>query len=309
MASIQADSFHAQLRAVREAARGIDVATLTIEQMRTASEAMMAMVGVMPDGVTVSETTAAGRPALWVDASAADPTSVVLYLHGGAYIMNSPRSHARLTGAIGLAAGCRVLSLDYRLAPEHPFPAAVDDAVAAYRWLLAEGFDPSRLAISGDSAGGGLTVATLVALREAGLAQPAAGVVLSPWTELEGVGESMTTKAESDLLIRHADMAHVAAMYLGGADARSPLAAPIYADLTGIAPLYIQVGGDEVLLDDATRLAVRASHAGVAVRLDVFPEMQHVFQAAVGMLPEADDAVARIGQHLRSAFATQLAGR
>jgi acetyl esterase/lipase len=303
MASPEADFFHAQVRAYRDATLGVDPATLTIEEMRAGSDAMMAMIGVMPAGVTITDTTVAGLPAIWLDPTDADPTSVVLYLHGGAYVLNSVRTHARLAGAIGAAAGCRVLSLEYRLAPEHPFPAAIDDAVAAYRWLLAEGFDPARIAISGDSAGGGLTVATLLALRDAGIAQPGAAVVLSPWTDLEGVGDSMTTKAGADLMIRHADMAGVAAMYLDGADPRSPLAAPIYADLTGVAPLYIQVGGDEVLLDDATRLAVRAAHAGVAVRLDVFPEMQHVFQAGVGMLPESDDAVARIGSHLRGLFA------
>jgi epsilon-lactone hydrolase len=217
-------------------------------------------------------------------------------------VMNSLRSHARLAGAIGHAAGCRVISFDYRMAPEHPFPAAVDDGLAAYRALLHLGYAPAQIAIAGDSAGGGLTLATLQAIRTAGLAQPAAAVVLSPWTDLEGTGVSMTSNTDRDLMIDGPAMTGVAAIYLAGADPRDPLAAPLYADYSGLAPIYIQVGGDEVLLDDSTRVAVSAAHAGVAVRLEVFPEMQHVFQSAVGMLPESDEAIARIGGYLKHAL-------
>jgi len=305
MASPQADAFHAQVRMFREAALGGGgSARPTIDEMRAGAEAGMSAIGVMPEGVTITDVVVANdRPAIWLDATGAAADAVVLFVHGGGYVMNSIRSHAKLAGAIGAAARCRVLSLDYRMAPEHPFPAAVDDALAAYRWLLDQGFAPSKIAIAGDSAGGGLTVATALAIRDAGLAQPAALVTMSPWTDLEGIGESMTTNAAVDLMIDGDSMVGVASLYIAGADPRHPLIAPIYADLTGLAPLYIQVGGHEVLLDDSTRLALRAAHHGVAVRLDVFPEMQHVFQTAVGMLPESDDAIARIGDHLRGHLA------
>jgi acetyl esterase/lipase len=300
MASPQADAFHAMVRAYREAALGGGgAATPTIDEMRAGSEATLEQVGVMPEGVTITDLTVANdRAAIWIDGPGAVTDAVVLFLHGGGYIMNSIRSHAKLAAGIGVAAGCRVLSLDYRMAPENPFPAAVDDALAAYRWLLDQGFSASRIAIAGDSAGGGLAVATALAAREAGLAQPAALVTMSPWTDLEGVGATMTSHAELDLMIDGTSMVNVALMYVAGADVRNPLIAPIYGDLTGLAPLYIQVGGHEVLLDDSTRLAVRAAHHGVDVRLDVFPEMQHVFQSALGMLPESDDAIRRIGNYL-----------
>jgi epsilon-lactone hydrolase len=226
----------------------------------------------------------------------------VLYLHGGGYVILSMRSHTRLVAHIATAAGCRALNVDYRLAPEHPHPAAVDDALAAYRWLLDQGIEPRNVAISGDSAGGGLTLATLLAIKEAGLPQPAAAVPMSPWVDLEGIGESMDKMAEVDLMVQREGLKQMADMYLNGGDARHPTAAPLYGDLRGLAPLYIQVGGDETLLDDSTRLATRAAHAGVEVRLDVFPEMQHVFQVMAGQIPEADDAVARIGAFLRERF-------
>ena len=224
----------------------------------------------------------------------------MLYLHGGGYVVLSPTSHAKLTAGIAKAVGCRVVSVDYRLAPEHPFPAAVDDALAAYRALLDQGYAPSQVAISGDSAGGGLTVATLLAARAAGVPQPAAAVPLSPWVDLEGLGETMDSKADVDLIVGRDGLKMMADMYVAGGDFRDPLVAPVHADLTGIAPLYVQVGGDETLLDDSTRLAANAARAGVEVRLDVFPEMQHVFQTGLGMLPEADDAIDRIGSYLRA---------
>ena len=198
------------------------------------------------------------------------------------------RSHERLVGHIATATGCRALNLDYRLAPEHPHPAAVQDATAAYRWLLAQGYKPEHIAISGDSAGGGLTLATLLSIKENGMPQPAAGVPLSPWTDMEGLGESMTTNAPNDLLVQRDRLNGMAGSFLGEANPRDPLAAPLYGDYHGVAPLYIQVGGDETLLDDSTRVAERARAAGVDVTLDVFPEMQHVFQASAGNIPESD---------------------
>ena len=263
---------------------------------------MESMTGLMPlpADVKAAPVTANGVPAEWVSTPDADRHRVVLYLHGGAYVIGSVNTHRDLVGRISRASGGRVLNVDYRLAPEHPHPAAVDDAVAAYRWLLDQGQAPAKLAVAGDSAGGGLTIATLVALRDAGLPMPAAGVALSPWVDLEGVGESMTTAAHLDPMVQKEHLVRMAKLYLAEHDPRSPLAAPLYADLSGLPPLLIQVGTAETLLDDSTRIAERARKAGVAVTLDVWDDMIHVFQAFAPILPEGQKAVDQIGEYLRA---------
>jgi epsilon-lactone hydrolase len=299
MASPEANAFHAMVRGFRDATIGTSDTLPTIDEMRAGADMTMQMVGVARDGVVVSERTLAGRRTVQVDPAGARTDRVVLYLHGGGYVMNSIDTHTKIAGGLAAAAGCRGLVFDYRMAPEDPFPAAVDDALAAYRALLDEGIPASSIVVAGDSAGGGLTVAALVSASEAGLPQPAAAVLFSPWTDLEGVGASMDANLGVDLMIERATMSAVGQMYLAGADVRSPLASVIYADLTGLAPMLIQVGGHEVLLDDSTRLAVNAAHAGVAVTLDVFPEMQHVFQTGLGQLPESDDALARAGSYIK----------
>ena len=195
--------------------------------------------------------------------------------------------------------GCGVLIVDYCLAPVHRHPASVDDSTTAYRWLLNQGFDADRLAVSGDSAGGGLTVSTFLKLRDDGTPVPVAGVAISPWVDMEAIGESMTTRAEVDMLVDEVGLKGMAEMFLAGQDARDPLAAPLYGDFAGIPPLLIQVGDEETLLDDSTRLAEAAEAAGVEVRRDVFPEMQHVFQLFTGNMPEADEAIAQISTWLR----------
>jgi acetyl esterase/lipase len=238
-------------------------------------------------------------PAEWVVAPGADARRVILYLHGGGYTIGSINTHRELAARLSRAAAARVLVIDYRLAPEHPHPAAVDDATAAYRWLLANGVDPARIVVAGDSAGGGLTVATLVALRDAHTPLPAAGVCLSPWVDLEGSGESMTTKAAVDPMVQRDGLLKMAAAYLAGQDARTPLAAPLYANLSGLPPLLIQVGTAETLLDDSTRLAERARKAGVNVTLDPWEDMIHVFQAFATYLPEARQAIDRIGEFVK----------
>jgi acetyl esterase/lipase len=200
---------------------------------------------------------------------------------------------------ISRAGQARVLGLNYRLAPEHPFPAAVDDAVAGYRWLLAQGAKPGRIAIAGDSAGGGLTAATLVAIRDAKLPTPGAGVMLSPWVDLEGIGESMTTRSKADPAVQKEGLLSMAAAYLQGKEARTPLAAPLYADLKGLPPLLIQVGDAETLLDDSTRLEARAKSAGVSTKLEVWPEMIHVWQLFASFLPEGQEAIEGIGKFVR----------
>jgi acetyl esterase/lipase len=214
------------------------------------------------------------------------------------YVIGSINTHRDLASRLSLAAAARVLLIDYRLAPEHPFPAAVDDATAAYRWLLSSGADPSHMVIAGDSAGGGLTVATLVALRDAGTPLPAAGVCLSPWVDLECSGESMTTKAAADPMVRRDGLMKMAEWYLAGQPPRTPLAAPLYADLSGLPPLLIQVGTAEVLLDDSTRLAERARKAGVTVTLEPWEDMIHVWQAFAALLPEGRQAIDRIGEFI-----------
>ncbi len=270
----------------------------TVAEMR----ARIAEVGERfpaPAEAEVTPVTVAGRPAEWVAAPGVDTGRAVLYLHGGGYVIGSCDTHRNLAYNLSAASGARVLLLDYRLAPESPFPAAVEDAVAAYCWLLDEGFAPGRLSIAGDSAGGGLTVAALVALRYRGQPMPAAGLCLSPWVDMEGVGASMTAKEDEDPTLNHEALLWFSERYLAGADARAPLAAPIYADLKGLPPLLVQVGTAEVLLDDSLRLAERARAAGVDVSLDVAHDMMHVWHLFEPVLDEAGEAIARAGAFLR----------
>jgi acetyl esterase/lipase len=239
-------------------------------------------------------------PAEWVVAADVPAGRVLLYLHGGAYQIGSPATLRHMIALISATAQARVLSVDYRLAPEHPFPAAVEDALTAYRFLLSGGADPDRIAIAGDSAGGGLALATLVALRDAGDRLPAAAVAISPWTDLALTGESLRTRADADVMIKPAGMPETAAMYLAGADPRHPYASPLYADLRGLPPILIHVGDAEVILDDSTRFAAKARAAEVDITLEVWPEMPHVWHAFAGLLPESDRAIERIGSWLKA---------
>jgi epsilon-lactone hydrolase len=294
MASQQAETIKEQIRSF---GASLDP-SLGLDEMR-ASYATFAGMTSVPDGVTWSEVDVDGVPAIWADAEGGATDRVLQYVHGGGYVVGSADFYRNFTGHLAKALGCRVLNVDYRLAPEHPHPAPVEDSVKAYRWLLAQGIEPGHIAVSGDSAGGGLTIATLVSVRGADLPMPAAAVPLSPWVDMEATGESMVTNAEVDVLVNPDVAKGMAEAFLGGSDPRDPLASPLHADLTGLPPLYIQVGGHEALLDDSTRLAQRAEDAGVDCRIDVFPEMQHVFQLAAGNLPEADDAIGRIAEFLR----------
>jgi acetyl esterase/lipase len=242
---------------------------------------------------------AGGVPAEWITTPGAVEDRVILYLHGGGYVIGSINTHRELMIRFSKAANARVLGLNYRLAPENPFPAPVEDAVAGYRWLLAQGVKPNRVTVAGDSAGGGLTVATLVAIRDAKLPVPAAGVCISPWVDMEGIGESMTTRAKVDPMVQKQGLLGMAGLYLAGKDPRTPLAAPLYADLKGLPPLLIQVGDAETLLDDATRIAERAKAAGVSVKLEVWPEMIHVWQLFAAALPEGQQAIDGMGKFVR----------
>ncbi|HEV7994765.1 MAG TPA: alpha/beta hydrolase [Stellaceae bacterium] len=227
--------------------------------------------------VGVEPMTANGVRAEWTATPKDARDAALLYLHGGGYVIGSLDSHRHLAAEAGRAAGIAALALDYRLAPEHPFPAAVDDALAGYRFLLARGIEAKRIAIVGDSAGGGLVVAAMLAIRAAGLARPGCGWCISPWVDMEAIGDTMVSKAAADPTVQRAGILDMARMYLNGADPRSPLAAPLYADLSGLAPLLIQVGAAETLLDDALRLAKAAGAADVRVDLQIWPEMIHVW--------------------------------
>jgi acetyl esterase/lipase len=222
----------------------------------------------------------------------------LLYLHGGGYVIGSPDTHAGLVGELARRAGLRAMSVDYRLAPEHPFPAAVDDGLAIYRELLAAGTDPQDLVLAGDSAGGGLSIATLLMAREAGLPQPAAVVLFSPWVDLTLAGGSMRSKEDADPIFSEADLRAYVDLYVRAGDRAHPLASPVFADLTGLPPLLVQVGANEVLLDDAVRLAGRAGADDVEVTLEVGPGLPHVFQHHYGHLDEADAALDRAARFL-----------
>jgi phosphinothricin tripeptide acetyl hydrolase len=257
-------------------------------------------VFTMPAGTTVESVTAGGRPAEWIRPAGARSDAGLLYLHGGGYVIGSPRSHRHLAEAIARAAGISCLLPDYRLAPEHPFPAAVDDALAAYRSLIEQRkIAPGSIAIAGDSAGGGLTAVTLLSIRQAGLVMPGAAVCISPWTDLTCSAPSYETKAATDPLVMRPSITVMAKDYLGAADPRTPLASPVFADLRGLPPILIQVGSEEVLLDDATRLAERARAAGVDATIEVWDSMIHVWHWFLPWLDEAQSAVDKIGAFLR----------
>jgi len=279
--------------------QAIDMFKQMAQAMAEAKD-MNAMRAVMieaqaPAGVTCTPVEVGGVSAEWSVADGSAEDKVILYLHGGGYVMGSAGSHRDVTGRLSKASGARVLSLNYRLAPEHPFPAPVDDAVAAYRWLLAQDISPSNIAIAGDSAGGGLALATLLALRDAGHPLPAAGVGISPWVDMEGTGESMTTRAAVDPVVQKEGLLEMAKLYLGDTDPKNPLAAPLHANLAGLPPLLIQVGDAETLLDDATRITERARKAGVDVTLKIWDEMPHVWHLFAPILPEGQQAIEEIG--------------
>src|SRR5215813_5141056 len=276
-----------------------DIGSLTLAELRETYD-QLGQQFPLPDGVSVTTTDAGGVNAEWAQAQNARRDAVILYFHGGGYVIGSPTSHRHLVAALSQAAGVSALAVDYRLSPEHPFPAAVDDAARAYQWLLQSGIAPSRIVIAGDSCGGGLTVATLLALRERGLPLPAAGVCLSSWVDLTITAESYTTKADVEPIITRESVTAWAQAYLQGQDVRTPLASPIFADLSGLPPLLIQVGTEEVLLDDSTRLGARAKAAGVDATLEVWDEMIHVWHFFYPMLREGREAIARIGEFVRA---------
>ena len=265
----------------------------SIEQRRAGMERISERV---PADVICEKVNAGGVSAEWISAPGATPDRVILYLHGGGYVVGSINTHRAMVSRIARASDARALAIDYRLAPEHPFPAAVDDTLAAYRWLLAQGYKPNKIVIAGDSAGGGLTLAALLAIREAKLPMPAGAVPISPWTDLEGKGESVRTRAARDVMVTQENLAHSAKQYYGSNDPKNPLVSPVYADFRGLPPMLIHVGDAEILLDDATRVAERAKSAGVKVDLEVWDDMPHVWHVFAKILPEGQQAIDKIGK-------------
>ena len=254
-----------------------------------------------PGGVDYIETEAAGVSAMWAIPKACADDRVVIGLHGGGFATGSMYTHRKLFAHIAKAVGARGLIVNFRRTPEHPYPAAVDDAIAAYRWLLDQGIKANHIAFAADSAGGGLSVTTLLHARERGLPAPAAAMLMSPWLDVELTGESWTTNASKETLFKRKESVdRLTNMYLGAeSNRRNPLVNPFYADLADLSPVYVQVGGHEVLLDDSRRFAAYAEACGVEVRLDVFPELQHTFQMCAGRAPEADDAIGRFADWVR----------
>jgi acetyl esterase/lipase len=248
---------------------------------------------------TATHIDAGGVPAVQVAMPQSRASHHVLYLHGGAYTFGSPSHYRDFIWRIAAAAASTVLCIDYRLAPEHPFPAALEDAVRAYGWLLRQGAEPSRIAVMGDSAGGGLVFALLLKLRDDGLAMPGAAVAMSPWTDLTMSGNSFRRNANADPMLSAQQARHFARCYLAGADPSHPYASPVFGDPHGLPPSLIQVGSDEILLDDATRMAERLRAAGCSVELEIWPRMPHVWPLFARILPEGHRAIERIGDFVR----------
>ncbi len=270
----------------------------TTDDDRASYERMLASMP-MADDIETERVGAGGVPAEWIRAPGAQANRVMLYFHGGGYVVGSMRTHRTMLSHISRASGFSVLGLDYRLAPEHPFPAPVEDALAAYRWLLERGTEPSQIVLGGDSAGGGLVIAALVAIRYAGEPMPAAGVCISPWVDMEAMGASFTTNAEVDPSVSKERILNIARVYLAGKNPRAPLASPLHTDLCELPPLLSVVGSIETLLDDARAITDRARAAGVEAVVEVWDDMPHVWTHFASILPEGQQAVDRIGDFMR----------
>jgi acetyl esterase/lipase len=275
-----------------------DIRELPIELCRKGLANMMSF-SMPPAGCKIEKVNAGGPDALWVDASRNDDKATILYLHGGGYTMGSAQTHAAFAGVLSDLSQIRILSVDYRLAPEDPHPAAVQDAADAYRWLLKQGVSAKSIVIGGDSAGGGLTFATMLELKGKGDPLPEAAFAISPWVDLAATGKTIVTKAEVDPIITESGLYYMASLYARDADLRSPLISPLYADLSGLPPVLIHVGTNEILLDDSRRMAEALRRAGVDCVLKEWKDLFHVFHTVTG-LPEAKKANKEIAAFIRS---------
>jgi monoterpene epsilon-lactone hydrolase len=275
-----------------------DISDLTFQERRIEYEKRVRPLPVA-EKVSCRPVSVGGIPGEWIVPEGAPDSKALLYLHGGGYCIGSIDTHRAMVSYIADATKVKTLLIEYRMAPENPFPAAVEDSMAAYEWLLSEGITAGDIVVAGDSAGGGLSVATLVSLKEKGLPLPAGAVLLSPWVDLTASGDSIVANATVDPLVTKKEIIGMAEAYLAGTDPRTPLASPLFADLAGLPPMLIHVGTAEILLDDATRLAEKASEAGVEVNLKKAEGMFHVWHLFASMMPEAREAVQEAADFIR----------
>jgi epsilon-lactone hydrolase len=294
--SLRAELVRLGLRYLVKPANTPDITITRVRERIARFERWMPMP---PADTDVQRSALGGVAARRVATPESCPERYILFLHGGGYVVGSPDLYRHITWRFALAARARVAAIDYRLAPEHPFPAALDDAVAAWRGLLDEGADPRRTAIIGDSAGGGLALALGLRLRDTAIPLPAAIVLMSPWTDLASTGASLRRNAAADPMQNAETLPAAASVYLAGADPHNPYASPLYGDPAGLPPCLIQVGSDEILLDDAVRMAERMRLAGCAVTLEIWPRMPHVWHVFAPIIPEALRAIARIGAFIQ----------
>lgn len=300
------ETFELVVGLIEQSTASLNEEALSAAELRAGMESM---VGFLPlvDGTMVEPISVDGVPSEWVrPATVVSTDTCILYLHGGGYVLGSCNTHRPLASHLAARSGMPVLLVDYRLGPEFPYPAAVDDAVTAYEWLLARGFEPDRIVVAGDSAGGGLTLALLLALRDRGRPLPALGVPISPWTDLTLSGDSMDSMADRDPMVKRAGLQRMADWYRASTAATDPLVSPLFGDPTGLPPLLIHVGEVETLRDDAVRFAQRATEAGVDVTLEVWPEMIHVWHVFGPDVPESEAGVARIAEFIASRLGLSL---
>ena len=270
--------------------------SVSVEETRKGLEKLFS-VSKIPRGVKFQKVDIDGLHAEWIVPKNLKHKAVILYLHGGGYMLGSINTHSPLMARIALASKTKVLAIEYGLAPEHPYPAALDDTLKAYHWLIKQGFDPKKIVIAGDSSGGGLAVATLLKLKDLDEPQPAACACLSPWLDLQVSGETVVTHAQKDLLVNSIGLQIAAFSYAQETDLTHPYISPLYSDPTGLAPMYFQVSGSEVLLDDTLRFEKKAVEAGVDIEVHIWKNMLHVWQA-FGFLPEATRAIKDVGKYI-----------
>lgn len=279
----------------------LDAESLDIENTRKRLDYYAGKVRTA-SGVEVQQDEIAGLNAEWLTPRDAAEDKLLLYWHGGAYIVGSCASHRPCVSHIASESGIKALVPEYRLAPEHPFPAAVEDSVAVYRALLEQGYDPANIVVAGDSAGGGLAVAMMLSLRHAGIPLPAAAGLLSPWLDLSGQGESMETRRDQDPWFDPEHLPHITKYYCDDTELQNPLVSPVFANVAGLPPTLIQVGDDELLLSDSERLAENLLAAGAGVEIDVWHGMWHVWQMFIGFMPESRAAVKKLGKFVHDSL-------
>jgi monoterpene epsilon-lactone hydrolase len=270
-----------------------------VEDSRKSLELLASLVK-LPKDVKIDNVNIEGMDAVWISVPESETDKIVLYLHGGGYMQGSLTSHQDLAARISRAAQAKVLVVDYRLAPEHPFPAAIEDSVKSYKWLIGnQKIPPNKIVIAGDSAGGGLTLVTLIKLRDDKISLPAAGICLSPWTDLALTGNSLIRNAKIDPFLKFYDLVFMAELYVGDNDPENPYISPLYAELHNLPSILIHVGTAEIIEDDSIRFAEKAKEAGVDVTIEVFDDMIHVFQAFSEWASEGQEAIEKIGEFIQ----------